>query len=119
MQGEVLFRGKRLDTKEWIEGDLIHINYGKYMAIRCIVGMRGSIPKYAEFVIITETVGQLRHTNKHGRYFDGDVYCHAVFGNVTVSDLCKLQLALIHEYPDDIGEIKGNIHDNPELLNLK
>ena len=69
--------------------------------------------------VIPETIGQLRHENEHGRYFDGDVYYHAGYGNEVVSGLCQIQLALMSGENDDIGKIIGNIFDNPELMDLE
>lgn len=60
--------------------------------------------------------GQLRHTNKHGEYYDGDVYYHAGYGNETVSEFCELQMSIMTGNSDDIERILGNIHQNIELL---
>lgn len=113
MKREILFRGKRCDSKEWIYGYYVldpenrHRIYWKPFE---------SASGNTYHFVIPETVGQLRYENKHGRYFDGDVYYHAGYGVEVVSDLCELQMALITGNADDICHIQGNIHDNPELL---
>ena len=106
---EILFRGKK-QNGEWLQGDLVH--YGDKILIFSENAQNS--PGYYE--VEPETVGQLRHKNKHGRYFDGDIYYHAGFGLETVSDLCEIQDSLLHGNEEDICEIKGNIHENPELI---
>ena len=103
-----LFRGQKVDAKEWVYGYyMFHETKNKHVILT----------KESKFIeVIPETVGQLRHKNKHGRYFDGDIYYHAGFGLETVSDLCEIQDSLLHGNEEDICEIKGNIHENPELL---
>src|ERR1035437_1586354 len=71
---------------------------------------------FGEIRVIPETVAQLRHKNSNGEYYDGDVYYHAGFGFETVSGICRLQEALNTGNGDDIGEIKGNIFDTPDIL---
>lgn len=107
MKIEILFRGKRVIDGKWIFGmptyDFKYIFNDE------------NLDSPDNFEVIPETVGQLRHKNKYGRYFDGDVYYHAGFGLCEVSDVCELQIALATGNSDDIVEIQGNIHDNPEL----
>ena len=106
---EILFRGQK-PNGEWLYGDLVH--YGDKILIFSENAQNS--PDYYE--VVAETVGQLRYKNKHGRYFDGDIYYHAGLGLETVSDLCEIQNSLLYGSEEDICEIKGNIHENPELL---
>ena len=105
---EILFRAKRVDNCTWVKGYyMYHSKREKHVILT-----HGS--KFIE--VIPETVGQLRYTNKHGRYFDGDIYYHAGLGLETVSDLCEIQNSLLYGSEEDICEIKGNVHENHELL---
>ena len=111
------YRAKHKHSREWV--------YGFY-ACKTIMGkhfiLQEEIQAYsrdtilAEIEVTPETLGQLRHINHHGSYYDGDVYYHAGFGFETVSAICKLQFSLASGTADDIGEIKGNIHDTPDIL---
>lgn len=123
---EILFRGKRTDNYEWIEGslcttipsdeDFYTISYFDFEGY------------YIEEKVIPETVGQYTGlTDKNGKkIFEGDILT-AHF----VSNRYKQQFEVIFEkgifFFDnkcvkvpvwDIYSLKviGNIHDNPELL---
>ena len=110
---EYLFRGIRKNSNQWLKGDLNYIEGRLYIFDRSDDGDLNSPDRYE---VIPETVGQLRHKNSYGSYFDGDIYYHAGHGNEIVSGLCELHEALLHGNDEDICDIKGNIHDNPELL---
>ncbi len=110
-------RAKRKDKPtEWVYGF-----YAEKPIMRKHFILQEEIQPYSretifhEIEVLPETVGQLRHVNKHGEYFDGDVYYHAGYGMETVSAICELQFALARGDGDDICDKQGNIHDNPEL----
>lgn len=112
---QIEFRGKRADNREWVYGNYIEkISPSKKEPTfwASLIHDRA----LTTYKVIPETVGQLRYENKHGKYFDGDIYYCAGFGLDVVSELCEITDRLMHGDMDDIGEIKGNIHDNPELL---
>lgn len=125
MNREILFRGKRIDNGEWVEGSLLHdTEQNESYIAECFEDKAAYIRQ-----VIPETVGQYTGlTDKNGRkIFEGDVLLvsdtdtaiveydetaamfMAVFG-YTDSDYTSL----CNQYPDI--EIIGNIHDNPELL---
>ena len=130
---EILFRGKRLDNGEWVEGDLVHSVYkvgdtcvGKF---GCTLGMHQVDPS---------TVGQYTGLkDKNGkRIFEGDIiqyYERQLDGKDTpVCDVVAyteggfavksyfLNNWLWDSVHGNIQlrdvEVIGNIHDNPELL---
>lgn len=134
---EILFRGKRTDNGEWVEGFYLYTNENTQPVI---IDM-----ECCSNVIIPETVGQYTGlTDKNGvEIFEGDIvkthYANAqksdfieqvVFHNGKFcayfsNQLCK-QWANLYDgtehlpqdksvYMDSV-EVIGNIHDNPELL---
>ena len=137
---EILFRGKRTDTGEWVEGDLFHnlILDGvseKETRIGDVYFYGDEIHGTALYMVMPETVGQYTGlTDKNGkRIFEGDIIKHAergwkyevafdygAFGTVTVYPLGGRCVFAFYdsEYGEDVAEYKviGNIHDNPELL---
>ena len=124
MKRENLYRGKRVDTGEWVEGSLI----GNDVIV-------GKIVEFEEDYFCTEfwykvdpeTVGQFTGmTDKKGKkLFEGDVYSMGEKNILYVVIFDKSQfigkqvgnrsLAGLEYWKSDI-EIIGNIYDNPELL---
>lgn len=126
---EILFRGKRLDNGEWVEGMYLYIKGHTYPSIFDMEGF--------SHIIITKTVGQFTGLlDKNGnKIFEGDivrrfnskeqeVMRYAVKWN---TDCCMFVLmseyTYLGEYDSDFTvfygedlEVVGNIHDNPELL---
>ena len=130
---EILFRGKRLDNGEWVEGDLRH---GGYYSGDKEVYITQNRPVLINYPVDPETVGQFTgRVDKNGRkVFEGDIISITAFApNIFVGvvlwddhDQCYLivkdPIEQIHI--DDFGnygkpsyyEAIGNIHDNSELL---
>ncbi len=137
---EILFRGKRQDNNEWIEGCLIRVYErvcrGVYQPREYAI--QSAEEWIAPRFVVAETVGQYTGlTDKNGkRIFEGDIvryrpeywcepmksvveYC-ADKWNYPAFDLKDHDyegngLQFAHE--EGIGlEVIGNIHDNPELL---
>lgn len=128
---EILFRGKRVDNGEWIEGNLIQYPLSSYSYIMSNYGFDD------EICVRSETVGQFTGLldKKGKKIFEGDivrrfnskkqeVMRYAVKWN---TDCCMFVLmseyTYLGEYDSDFTvfygeefEIVGNIYDNPELL---
>lgn len=139
MSRENLYRGKRKDNGEWVEGSLLQLDFprtetyivDRFATIECdnIDGMEYVIP---------ETVGQFTGlTDKNGKkIFEGDIveftdkytrkkgrakivfeafkwkYSGCYYGGNLIVWLCICDKSI--EF-----EIIGNIHDNPELLEVE
>lgn len=135
---EILFRGKRVDNGEWVEGSLLTddslVNPKKWNYHIIGKNERRATERYW---VITETVGQYTGlTDKNGKkIFEGDIVKH--FNNSDeVSDIGviyfdtefmgwrrttqgRFHRIMIDTYkinPTCIYEVIGNIHDNPDLL---
>lgn len=144
---EILFRGKRKDNGEWVEGYL-HIKYFQKLPhdrfvieyeTECDYDSKSWRPKYMVAEIDPETVGQYTGlTDKNGKkIFEGDIVKREYtlwhsetkrtretqIGVVSYSNkecgffldkVCNLR----KPWDGDTIEIIGNIHDNPELLEV-
>jgi hypothetical protein len=116
---EILFRGKRTDNGEWIEG-----YYIKGSTRHCIVMSLANYPRYD---VIPETLGQYTGlTDKNGkRIFEGDIVkatgTNDHIGYVTFEcgkfiTRCTCHPKSVCDIHPPIEEVIGNIHDNPKLL---
>lgn len=125
---EIIFRGKRVDNGEWVEGFYVldpqadegkesQIYYTNEHPCGCAL-----VP----FAVIPETVGQYTGlTDKNGKkIFEGDILkfegqIGVLFYNEKFSKFMfqvKNSFACYQlDYTCDF-EVVGNIHDNPELL---
>lgn len=140
---EYLFRGQRIDTKEWVEGDLIHHyeNQRKFiacdqMAYTYIENGINRIVSERYFEVIPKTVGQytgLKDKNDK-MIFEGDIVKHGYSNNngdfyyngcvVYVVNDGAFEISGEDTYLKRLTQgmiikrnitVIGNIHDNPEL----
>lgn len=123
-----LYRGKRSDNGEWVEGNV------DFNLSRTLVYIRTPREKYADVnMVYLSTVGQyIGRSDINGkRMFEGDIVKSANF--VAVVGYSPVYAAFVLEIwykgkADDVLlfndelvgdlEIIGNIHDNPELLEV-
>ena len=132
---EILFRGKRTDNGEWIEGDLLQV---KYYNKRTEYSIMPQTPVSSAVPVISATVGQFTGlTDKNGkRIFEGDICKFKHLGDANVGQIVfnystatfvmcfsiivgaygeKAVRRMLLSVFDDI-KIIGNINDSPELL---
>lgn len=120
---KILFRGKRTDAKEWIEGIAFPHDDNK-------VTMLSQHPIDGSLVgkeVDPETVGQFTgFIDKNGTKIFEDDICH-FYGSeyyqdcCDVNDVCVIKTncnCLWYLENADSVEIIGNIYDNPELCGL-
>lgn len=126
---EILFRGKRVGFNEWIEG-----YYFQRKNNECVEGFVAAQMSEcaAEFKpVYPETVGQYTGlTDKNGKkIFEGDIvrfstpYCSytapIVYQNgVWCADNKREASFTLYSIMKLTPEVIGNIHDNPELLEV-
>ena len=135
---EILFRGKRIDNGEWIEGHLIRHEDRRaricesHTDIFCYEKDRSIIQTVAHEVD-PYTVGQYTGLkDKNGkRIFEGDIVratieraegCQSprtengVFCGTPIFSPFSNELSMSGLIEDYCFEVIGNVHDNPELL---
>ena len=131
---EILFRGKRMDDGEWVEGYLVKAVGGECMILPVTTEHCGGAEFSEGYHCDPTTVGQYTGLkDKHGkRIFEGDV---VKTSDVTHEDVIQIpgELFAIElrkgcwtmvcgqnwdflETNNRYVEVIGNIHDNPELL---
>lgn len=136
---EILFRGKRTDNGEWVEGELIHAVPSGMPGIR--IPARTALQIYS---VIPETVGQFTGlTDRNGkRIFEGDIIRYITPDTARATGVVRfgeygtggtIGIGFHVEWVAgegtgwlrrDIGfwakyrdiEVISNIHDNPGLL---
>lgn len=128
----IKFRGKVIETDEWIYGDLIQ-RMGYMPSIMYLYESSGKV-RYCECAVKRETVGQFTGLfDKKGELiYEGDilrvydstnVFCefrHGAFGYIYNNEFHPLAGNTNYTFnpknTDKNFEVIGNILDNPELL---
>ena len=131
----VLFRGKRIDNGEWVQGDLIHRLI--WASLLCIIRVSDDgFDHYEEYEVDPETVGEYTGLmDKNGtKVFEGDivgldvqsgktrdvvVWSDGEYNGVAGFRLKSRALYSITSYNRQYFEIVGNVWDNADLLEGK
>lgn len=134
MNREIKFRGKDVDTNQWVYGSLMV--YNKHQPTITWVNDTGPIEKKHTCVVYPDSVGEYKglHDKNTQEIYEGDIV------NYTFSDGESIKLVCIWdeeysciEFRSSIGinqfwrfpkcqehqlEVIGNVYDNPELKKL-
>lgn len=137
---EIIFRGKRIDTGEWVHGFIISVSDGTWILKPAYTLTMCNRPLKTDLEVIQvdpATVGQYTGLkDKNGKeIYEGDIldcsYVNPMTGNkverlffVECGEAAFVARCIGHSPFGDIylhfenteGNIIGNIHDNPELL---
>ncbi len=129
---EILFRGKRMDNGEWVEGGYRHEKVGEYFtAVFIIEHLTSGV--WESHRVHPATVGQYTGlTDKNGKkIFEGDICRNTKTGEIVSVKWHGTMASFVWSEPKekshlfefgelfrayDKYEVVGNIHDNPELL---
>ena len=132
---EVIFRGKRANNGEWVEGDLLQT---RYHSGHIEYQIMPQTPVSSAYPVLSVPVGQYTGlTDRNGKkIFEGDIcrfkrfndiHVGEIVFNVTTASFVMRYQSIVGAYGekatqkmllsvcDDI-EVIGNIHDNPELM---
>lgn len=138
---EILFRGKRCDNSEWVQGFYVRADHHwhkngihKDWITLGASANGGWFALHNKYAVKSETVGQFTGlTDKKGKkIFEGDIVrCISmtdIANMVVIFEDGEFRMVLCEKYKDYIPgcgfyaircfdkEVIGNIHDNPELL---
>ena len=118
---EIIFRGKRLNDGEWVEGNFVKGCIDDFAYI-VEFGNKDLCRNYVE--VIPETVGQYTgFDDKNGKkVFEGDILKAEIWweqgGCYPHTETCFIEATFPNMYKNHFEkfEVVGNIYDNPELL---
>lgn len=121
MKREILFRGKRIDNGEWVNGSLVMVCDGETLKRYPCIVISYNHDTFDWHEVDPKTVGQFTGlTDKNGvKIFEGDTCkfetCSGKYQRKEV-EFYKYGF-FVGDYP--VGnncEVITNIHDNPELI---
>lgn len=129
----IKFRGKLVDNGKWVYGDFYRFR-SPSCEVRHHITELGIVYGVNEFEVIPETVGQFTGKKDDGEddLYDGDIIRFGCGRTATgaiswseehcawiVKEVCNKNEFMLSDCFDDFIEKIGNIHDNPELLEMK
>ena len=131
---EILFKAKRIDNGEWVEGcyfvsggeHFIHAEYIESFCMPVVVNAKIIPETLCQFTGLCDKNGKKIWENDIFQYTDGTMLTqkdlieynetHASFVRLHNTEKLGLQYLWIDEATCNHGEVIGNIFDNPELL---
>lgn len=123
---EILFRGKRVDNGEWVYGSLLTPPQEGFLDLYEISDTNTVDGDRVQ--VYPETVGEyIGLTDKNGnKIFEGDITTNSL-GDIGVIEYKARNAAFIAKelengywlWFQNVKEVIGNIHDNPELLEVE
>lgn len=136
---EILFKAKRLDNGEWVEGNLItnEKNESKKYIGYIFDERNGVIEDFDIVEVIPDTICQYTGlTDKNGKkIWENDILCghldeeypenityEKVFWDVSgfcTKEECSVDIEPLDEWYEQYFEVCGNVFDNPELLEVE
>lgn len=124
MNHEILFRGKRIDNKEWVDGYYCPKPYSHFPCEDTIFPIETLNQCWQGVKIIPGTLSQYTGlTDKNGRkIFEGDILeaesgnrGYVVFINGAFMKSCNSK-DMPFLIASDVNAVIGNVFDNPELI---
>jgi len=134
---EIKFRGKRVDNGEWVYGFLVRQYHSRKLGKRIDAIFYSDELKTYRIPIISDTVGQFigRKDKNSTEMYGGDIIRFVIPEDKPESkrekriifwskDLCGFHAKTLDSkyhcfINGELFEIIGNIHENPELLEVK
>ena len=130
MSREILYRGKRTNNGEWVEG-WVTSQFKKHTEGELLTRIQSNVFGVGEHLVDTETVGEYTGlTDKNGKkIFEGDIVSgyfdhEKIVGYIFYGSDAKFFIqrkglfGIELNNAEDWVEVIGNIHDNPELLEV-
>lgn len=137
MNREILFKAKRIDNGEWVEGQYVYITNPLTEDGKPIKHLICNGTNIFNDLIDPDTLRQYTGlTDKNGKkIWENDILCGhldekypeditytKVFWNVNgfyTKESCSIDVHLLDRFEQEYFEVVGNIFDNPELLEVE